>query len=238
MIILKEETAINKIKEYASSKGGVFQGFVGGVFITNITKCILRCEQGHEWATASYNNLLNKGSWCPICNKNKRLTEEESRIRIAEYAESRGGKFINFTEGKYKGNVTFCNMECAEGHRWQSRYGNLINSKSWCPLCVVSGYNCSQTGYLYILSSEEGCMKIGITNSPVKRFAALRKSTPFNFDVLEVLESVDGSFVMEIERKAHSISESMNYKGFDGATEWFKHDGSVIEFIKGVFKNI
>ncbi len=238
MKILTEETAIQNLYKYALSKGGLFQGFVGGKFITNQTKCILQCGEGHQWSSASYGNLINKGSWCPTCNGNKRNTQQESKKRITDHAKTNGGKFIEFIGGKYKDNVTVCLMECSEGHRWESRYGNLVNSKSWCPYCATSGYNPFKVGYLYILSSEEGCMKIGVSNSPNNRFKSLKRSTPFEFNVLEVFKSNDGQFVLEMERKAHAMSISMGYKGFDGATEWFKHESRIIEFIRNTFEGI
>lgn len=235
MIVLTEEMASQRLNDYASSKGGLFHGFVGGRFITNQTKCILTCQQGHEWSSSSYGNLVNKGSWCPSCYGNKRLTNEESKVRITEYAGDNNGKFIDFIGGEYKGNVTVCVMECSEKHRWESRYGNLVNSRSWCPYCAESGYNYSKKGFLYILASDDGCMKIGITNSPKKRINDLRNATPFEFNVLEIFESEDGLFVSKMERTAHKMGANKGYKEFDGATEWFVYDGAIVEFVRNEF---
>ncbi|AEW24351.1 endonuclease [Escherichia phage PhaxI] len=236
MIVLTEGIASKRIKSYASSRGGIFHGFVGGKFVTNQTKCILSCEFGHEWNSATYANLINKGSWCPSCRGNKKISNEEAKIRISEYAVSNGGKFINFIGGKYKDNVTICVMECSETHRWESRYGNLVNSRSWCPYCAESGYNYSKEGFLYILVNDEGCMKVGITNSPKKRINCLRSTTPFYFNVLEIFNSTDGLFVSRLERIAHRMCKSAGYKDFDGATEWFVYDGSVVDFIRNILK--
>lgn len=71
-------------------------------------------------------------------------------------------------------------------------------------------------------------MKIGITTNFDRRLSELKCSTPFEFDVME-LYNVEGIAVRDIEKVLHELSESANLQGFNGATEWFKYDGDIVE---------
>lgn len=73
---------------------------------------------------------------------------------------------------------------------------------------------------MYVLRSECGTfVKVGISNSSERRIAKLRKSTPFDFCVIEKLCS-DGEEARCRERYFKKTHRSAMFRGFDGATEW------------------
>lgn len=89
-----------------------------------------RCREGHEW-TALANNV-KKGSWCPRCahwgTAWRRLDIDDMWNTAAE----RGGKCLS---PAYDGPEEPLLWECANGHRWKARPGNVRHG-SWCPTCA------------------------------------------------------------------------------------------------------
>jgi hypothetical protein len=111
--------------------------------------------------------------------------------------------------------------------------GNHLNGKG-CQGCANYGYTHDRAGYLYILISECGSrMKIGITNNPKSRFKVLKRNTPFVFNVYDVIE-MDAEKARLIEKFTHWIASSLHLTGFDGCTEWFTHDNSIIRMVHSV----
>lgn len=101
-----------------------------------------------------------------------------------------------------------------------------------CPSCNVGGFNVNKSGYLYMLRSRCGCfMKIGITKNPKKRLADLRYNTPFELDMVAYSFFEEGSHARDLEKAFHNLCKSAKFKGFCGATEWFKYDNTVYEVI-------
>lgn len=106
---------------------------------------------------------------------------------------------------------------------------------SGCPSCAIRGFNPKAAAHLYILLSECGLkMKVGITNvgNEAKRARSLRKETPFKWNVLEAFRFEVGKDAYDLEQAAHSRGVNSGLSGFDGATEWFEFDGSLIEWIR------
>lgn len=93
--------------------------------------------------------------------------------------------------------------------------------RTGCPSCATHGFDPRSKAFLYILRSEEGYLKFGMSNKYKKRIKELRNKTPFSFDLLAVFEHEKGSEVSKLEKQLHKLFPSANQKGFDGATEWF-----------------
>lgn len=89
------------------------------------------------------------------------------------------------------------------------------------------------SGYVYILRGIKfDYMKIGITNNINTRVGRLKRNTPFSFDLLSSRKFDVGSFAFKCEKELHTMFNSAGLSGFDGATEWFKYDESVVEKLK------
>lgn len=90
-----------------------------------------RCQFGHEWE--SLPSVVVHGSWCPECGKysphdRRRLTIDMLR----QTAIDRGGRCLS---KQYTNSDDKLRWECARGHRWTARVGN-IRQGSWCPRCA------------------------------------------------------------------------------------------------------
>lgn len=104
---------------------------------------------------------------------------------------------------------------------------------SGCSKCGKCGYSPGKPGYVYILrSSISNIVKIGVTNNIDQRIKTLTRVTPFNFNMIECFKFVDGRTSIMIEKTAHLMGVSCGLSGFDGATEWFKFDSNIIDWIK------
>ncbi|CAK0868027.1 unnamed protein product [Prorocentrum cordatum] len=87
-----------------------------------------QCAQGHRWS-ASLFSLRSRGSWCPHCAGNAPLGLDTA---IAT-AKSRGGKCLST---RYINSKEPMVWECAIGHKWTAKLGNVRNKATWCPSCA------------------------------------------------------------------------------------------------------
>lgn len=95
--------------------------------VSSRKKYIWRCSEGHTWE-ARPDSVIQRGSWCRICNTNK---QKESLTDIQAIASSHGGKLLS---NEYENSKTDLLWECNEGHVFKA---NLIHVKrgQWCPIC-------------------------------------------------------------------------------------------------------
>lgn len=214
-----------------NSKGGIeFLQWIDG-YKNGRSRAILRCKvDGHEWS-ASVSDLVNIGSGCPKCSGLMRKTEYE---RICDINSLANIRFVCWTDG-YKNSYSKAVVRCHnEGHEWTASVNSLVNTKRGCPCCAKSGYDSSKPGYLYALRSECGKhVKIGISNRPRDRHCELKRSTPFDFVVIESIK-FDGKKAAELEKCFHEKYESSGFVGFDGATEWLICTPSLLDELKEV----
>lgn len=90
-----------------------------------------RCQFGHEWE--SLPSVVVQGFWCPECGRwsshdRRRLTIDVLR----RTAINRGGRCLS---KRYVNSDDRLRWECARGHRWTARVGN-IRQGTWCPKCA------------------------------------------------------------------------------------------------------
>ena len=96
---MSEKDAKNNIIIRCKEKGYEFLGFVGGKYINNKTKMILKCLRNvnhGQWQSTSYNDFVGKkGVGCPICNESKGAT------LVAKTLEKY--RFVKFSQEKMPG---------------------------------------------------------------------------------------------------------------------------------------
>lgn len=63
-----DRTNIAYMKKVAAERGG---DCLSPAYVNSKTKLLWRCSHGHEWAAIPL-NVINKGSWCPICGNLKK----------------------------------------------------------------------------------------------------------------------------------------------------------------------
>ena len=85
------------------------------------------CSKRHEWNATPHNVI--RGTWCPHCAKNVKLSIEEMQY----IAKERGGECLS-TE--YINANTKLRWRCIEGHEWESPPSRIIHGSNWCPHCA------------------------------------------------------------------------------------------------------
>lgn len=206
-----------------------------GEYINQNSKVLIECEV-HGRSTKSVTDIINKNSFCKKCGREsvgvqRRLPLETVINRVVEKCQLNGYEFLSFVDS-YKGKLSSIRLECKDHGVWETKYDAFMGSRYGCPNCRHHGYKPDVDGYLYILRSTCGqFMKIGITNDPDTRLNELKWYTPFEFNNIELMKS-NGKNVQVIEKGLHTIYESAQMKGFNGATEWFKWDSSVVDMMR------
>ena len=72
-----QKPSITTLRNYAASRQG---RCISNVYINNRHKLLWECHANHQWV-ASWNDISNKSSWCPLC---KRLKQESLCIESAK----------------------------------------------------------------------------------------------------------------------------------------------------------
>ena len=200
-----------------------------GVHCGKKSKAVVQCAiDGYEWS-ASMDSLLNNGSGCPQCAGVRRWTADE---RVEQINSLTGISFVRWLDGEYRGARSKAVYRCDKGHEWSAGVYSILNNGSGCPQCAEYGYNPSKPGTLYALRSECGTMvKIGISNDYEQRLSTLKRTTPFNWQCVELLHSDDGTHIARLEKEIHNTTEpAITDSQFDGYTEWRKWDTRILKW--------
>ncbi len=202
-----------------------------GVYKTKSDKAVVKCLiDGHEWS-ASVGSLFNGKKGCPKCGGVYRYTEIE---RINQINERCGISFVRWVDF-YKNKFSNVVLSCDKNHEWVTTVRDAVSHRRGCPSCSISGFNKSKHGFLYLLKSDCGLyFKVGISNKYENRISTLRKSTPFEFSLIELYENSSGNLIFNLERMFHKKYESAGFSGFDGATEWLKFSPELLEEFKNL----
>ena len=121
-----EKGTIDKAHAGAKKRGGKCLSLE---YKNAYTPLLWECMHGHQWSSKP-THIINKGSWCPYCAKNAKLTIEE----MQDLAEKRGGKCIS---KKYKNDSTKLVWKCLDKTHpsWQAT-PNSVKSGKWCIKCA------------------------------------------------------------------------------------------------------
>jgi hypothetical protein len=95
-------------------------------YLGSKVKLVWQCEKGHCWK--AYVSPVRRGSWCPLCAGNQRLTLEHFQQLAAQH----GGKCLS---EEYVNKETPLWFECKAGHRWRTRPAQ-IRKGAWCGQCA------------------------------------------------------------------------------------------------------
>jgi hypothetical protein len=121
--------SIEIFKKIAEKKGGKC---LSEEYVTQLTKLEFECAKGHRWAALPV-NLRNKGSWCPVCQKDKSSKGRMQSIDIFhKIAAEKGGTCLTLNRASGKEKISF---ECNKGHRW-SVVPSSVKMGTWCPTCA------------------------------------------------------------------------------------------------------
>jgi len=115
--------SIERMKKLARRRGGLC---LSEEYINSKSRLRWQCDKGHCWLAVPV--AIRRGSWCPVCARNQKLTLEE----FHSLAARRGGRCLST---RYKNKSTLLRWQCALGHRWHAQPGT-IKRGTWCPKCA------------------------------------------------------------------------------------------------------
>src|SRR3989344_7524931 len=118
-----KKLTIEEMRILASQKGG---RCLSPQYVNQRVLLEWECKEGHRWL-ARPASIRNSNVWCPECSGKKKGTIEEMR----QIAETRGGKCLS---SEYKNKDIKLEWQCAKGHAWWARSGD-IKRGHWCGEC-------------------------------------------------------------------------------------------------------
>ena len=131
-------------------------------------KILVRCavNKDHSW-WVSINNLINDKTGCPHCYiDNKLWNYEKLKLAISELKYSDGSQVCTlemseaeFLEAYEKDGVKAkIPVRCVvdQSHNWWVSINNLINNKTGCPDCSITGYSKAEIEWIEFVMITEG----------------------------------------------------------------------------------
>jgi hypothetical protein len=116
--------SIEIMKKLARRKGGVC---LSKEYINSKSKLVWQCDKGHCWRAVPF--AIKRGSWCPVCARNQKLTLKE----LQSLAARKGGRCLSH---RYTNKETPLRWQCELGHRWYAQPGR-VRRGTWCPRCAT-----------------------------------------------------------------------------------------------------
>lgn len=191
----------------------------------------IKCKY-HGWFEQLATDHCKSMVGCPLCAHrhaaNSRAGNTEGFI---VKAISIHGKRYSYEKTKYHRSGVPVIITCNDHGDFKQQPNNHLHG-SGCPSCAKNGFSPNMPSFLYVLRSSCGSMiKIGITRNMTQRMSQLRKSTPFDFEII-CKSNGDGKEIAALEKYYHSRLMSCGFSGFHGCKEWFRIDNDIIEEIK------
>lgn len=227
----KREELKNKITNDFLSEAAAIHGdryCYREVAVLNLSSAVTIFCKVHGKFKESPSHHVSEGGGCPKCEvklKSNTLSNDD----FIRKAVSVHGKKYDYSNSDYNGHRGDVNIICKKHGLFTQNASNHLRGYG-CPDCCMYGYKKNSKGYLYILRHKtESIFKVGISNKPRLRIQALRRNTPFDFDIVGIYSHDDGNKALSAETKMHKMFESANLSGFDGCTEWLIADGSIVD---------
>lgn len=119
---------LKEMQTLAARRGGQC---LSKVYVTNYTKLLWRCAQGHKWWAVPYS--IQAGKWCPDCSRLHHMDGlKKTREDMDAEAAKRGGRCLSEA---YVNSSTKLLWRCAKGHEWWATQSQ-IHQGAWCPKCA------------------------------------------------------------------------------------------------------
>ena len=118
------KNTLNEMQGIAKARGGEC---LSNEYVSNRKNLHWECKKGHRWYAAP-DSIKNRGSWCPFCYGNIKLSIEDAH----EIARKNGGKCLSH---KYENMQSLLKWQCKEGHIWKANLNSVKIQKTWCGRC-------------------------------------------------------------------------------------------------------
>lgn len=163
-------------------------------YVTNNTKILHECLEGHRWSARPTNILSGDG--CPVCTGNVKKTTESYILDLI-------AKDIVYRPIEPYLNIrTKILHECPKKHQWFVKPGDILWGYG-CPTCSKHGFDPYKSAKLYFFSFEHDEItyyKVGITNNSAQK----RHSTDWGLLKIKLLWEIEyesGADAREAEKK-------------------------------------
>lgn len=181
---------------------------------------LIGCRTHGYFEQTPHNHLLGQG--CLECFADSRRKSLDAFVSDA--IEVHGSKY-DYSEVDYKNSATKVRIRCLDHGIFEQTPSNHLNGVG-CPHCCENGYRVNKPGTLYVLKSECGLVKVGITNKKAKERAKhISWSSDKKFTVVLELKFGDGLVPLNIEtevlREMRRLYKTPD-QGFNGYSECFK----------------
>jgi ribosomal protein L37E len=170
---------------------------------------------------------------CNACGYTKasvvRITDWDKRL--SDFREIHGDRY-EYDGSSYTKRKAKMRMIC-------KTHGDFMQSPcrhyrgDGCPSCSIrGGFRPYEDGFVYVIESDDKAfVKIGVANDAMARIKFLKWITPFDISMRSFFLK-HGADVLALEKKARANLMSAGFRGFNGATEWFRHDEEEIRRIE------
>lgn len=111
-------------QQIATEHGGVC---LSHEYINQRNKLEFRCSEGHTFS-ALPNNVYHRGSWCPHCSRNAKLSLKDVKRHAAKF----GGKCLSTS---YKNENAKLKFQCNNGHIFSATTRSLKSQNCFCSQC-------------------------------------------------------------------------------------------------------
>lgn len=189
--------------------------------VRNRDKIKIKCKIHGCFIQSVKDHLSGKG--CAKCGRIKSdINRIKSTYHFIEKCKAIHNDRYDYSATKYEGWNKYVLINC-KNHGSFRQLARAHLSGQGCSECTIYGFNrCKECFVYFLLSNEEGCIKVGITNSLKTRIRDLKRVTPFNFELIKSIK-MTGEKGCALERWYHKSYESAQKSGFSGATEWIKY---------------
>ena len=128
--IIKRRIPLQRLQDHAEKRSG--RCLSKSKYNRSTDKVPWQCKLGHTW-TATPNQVLSRGTWCPTCSRKGRTCKKRSLKDLQAHAASLGGRCLSTAcEGMRAPAV----WQCHEGHTWTAIPDSVVNKETWCPVCA------------------------------------------------------------------------------------------------------
>lgn len=198
-------------------------------YITMNDKVKILCKTHGEFSQSPLSHLSGNG--CKQCGRAKQSAKRRLPFKVFKTRSDsvHGGKYC-YDKSEYDSINSVVPILCPVHGYFNQRVADHMAGRG-CPSCTKRGFDPLKRAWVYVLVSDEGVMKIGISNFIEQRLNQLKDKTPFTFSVMGIYE-VNGVAAGKIEKYCHNILEPCDFNGFDGSTEWFKFDPNILSELK------
>ena len=162
---------------------------------------------------------------------------QDTEERIARAKETHGDKY-DYSKTEYTSPQEKVTITCPEHGDFQQTMIHHINGTG-CPQCPQKR---DLPAYLYVLRSDNGLSKIGVSRKIGYRIYQLKRGgQPFDCDLFYSILCDNKYQAVLAEGIAHKMikKKRAGFRGFDGATEWFEvPPAEAVNIIKQAVKEV